>query len=50
MIEQTAYKVHVQIVKRDDSLASVSGLEPDMEVIVTTTKPLTDGSRVRVMP
>lgn len=50
VIEQTAYKVHVQIVKRDDSHASVSGLEPDMEVIVTTTKPLTDGSRVWVMP
>lgn len=49
-IEQTARKVYVRIIKRDDSHASVSGLEPDMEVIVTTTKPLTDGSRVRVMP
>lgn len=49
-IEQTARKVYVQIVKRDDSHASVSGLESDMEVIVTTSKPLTDGSRVRVMP
>lgn len=49
-IEQTAWKVYVQIVKQDDSYASVSGLESGMEVIVTTTKPLTDGSRVRVMP
>ena len=49
-IEQTARKVYVQILKQDDSHASVSGLASDMEVIVTTTKPLTDGSRVRVMP
>ena len=49
-IEQTARKVYVQIVKRDDSHASVSGLASAMEVIVSTSKPLTDGSRVRVMP
>ena len=49
-IEQTARKVYIQIVKQDDSLVSVTGVESGMEVIVTTTKPLTDGSRVRVMP
>lgn len=49
-IEQTARKVYIMIVKQDDSFASVTGLEPGMEVIVSTSKPLTDGSRVRVMP
>jgi len=49
-IEQTARRVYVQIVKRDDTHASVAGLDGQAEVIVFTTKPLTDGSRVRVMP
>lgn len=49
-IEQTASKVYVQVAKQDDSHASVPGLDAQAAVIVSTTKPLTDGSRVRVMP
>ena len=49
-IEQSARKVYIQILKQDASFASVTGLEPGMEVIVSTTKPLTDGSRVRMTP
>lgn len=49
-IEQTVRKVYVQPERQDGAYAAVSGLEPGCQVVVTSSKPLTEGSRVRVMP
>ena len=49
-IEQTVRKVYVYPERMDGSFAAVTGLEPGHQVIVTSSKPLTEGSRIRVMP
>ena len=48
-IDQTVRKVYVYPERLDGAYAAVSGLEPGHTVVVTSTKPLTEGSRVRVM-
>lgn len=49
-IEQTVRKVYVSLERMDGAWAAVSGLEPGKQVVVTSSKPLTEGSRVRVIP
>lgn len=49
-IEQTVRKVYVSPERLDGAWAAVSGLEPGKQVVVTSSKPLTEGSRVRVIP
>ena len=49
-VEQTVRKVYVYPERMDGVYAAVSGLEPGQQVVVTSSKPLTEGSRVRVMP
>jgi len=48
-IEQTVRKVYVYPERLDGSFAAVTGLEPGNTVVVTSSKPLTEGSRVRVI-
>lgn len=48
-IEQTVRKVYVYPERLDGAYVAVSGLEPGHTVVVTSSKPLTEGSRVRVM-
>ena len=49
-IEQTVRKVYVYPERMDGAFAAVTGLEPGHQVVVTSSKPLTEGSRIRVMP
>ena len=49
-IEQTVRKVYVYPERMDGAFAAVTGLEPGHQVIVTSSKPLTEGSRIRVTP
>ena len=49
-IEQTVRKVYVLPVRMDGAFAAVTGLEPGYLVVVTSSKPLTEGSRIRVTP
>jgi hypothetical protein len=49
-IEQTVRKVYVYPERMDGAFAAVTGLEPGYLVVVTSSKPLTEGSRIRVMP
>lgn len=50
-VEQQARRVDVQIERLDGAWAAVQGgLDPDMAVILTSSKPISDGSRVRVTP
>lgn len=49
-VEQTVGKVYVYPERMDGAYAAVSGLEPGQQVVVTSSKPLTEGSRVRVTP
>lgn len=49
-IEQTVRRVYVLVERSDGAYAAVSGLEPGYEVVVTSSKPLTEGCRVRVTP
>lgn len=49
-IEQTVRKVYVYPERMDGAYAAVPGLEPGQQVVVTSSKPLTEGSRVRVTP
>ena len=49
-IEQTVRKVYVYPERMDGAFAAVTGLEPGHQVVLTSSKPLTEGSRIRVMP
>ncbi len=49
-IHQTVRRVGVQVERLDGVYAAVQGVEPGMQIVGTSSKPLTDGSRVRVMP
>jgi uncharacterized protein YqeY len=49
-IEQTVRKVYVYPERMDGAFAAVTGLEPGYLVVVTSSKPLTEGSRIRVTP
>ena len=49
-IEQTVRKVYVLPERMDGAFAAVTGLEPGYLVVVTSSKPLTEGSRIRVTP
>ena len=49
-IEQTVRKVYVYPERMDGAFAAVTGLEPGHQVVVTSSKPLTEGSRIRVTP
>ena len=49
-IEQTVRKVYVYPERMDGAFAAVTGLEPGNQVVVTSSKPLTEGSRIRVTP
>lgn len=49
-IHQTVRRVGVQVERLDGVYAAVLGVEPGMQIVDTCSRPLTDGSRVRVMP
>ena len=49
-IHQTIRRVGVQVERVDGVYAAVLGVEPGMQIVDTSSRPLTDGSRVRVMP
>lgn len=50
-VEQTVSRVDVQVVRLDAAYAAVSGsLNKGAQVILNSSKPLTEGSRVRVTP